>query len=157
MPIPHEKYTRTVYTYIPGSFNCSNPVQTRLEVLPGLEQGSHYPHFFAEVIKNLYMFCHSACKIGKYGIAHCFKSFIDLSFLKRYLQYVFGFLQDFAYWFELSCDLLVAGKHHFHPRSGPSQESPFFYMPSHLSELKSFKSIISTHFPFIFIFKQCTT
>ena len=35
----------------------------------------------------------------------------------------------------------------------PSQDVPFFYTPSHLSELKSCKSIISTDFPFIFIFK----
>ena len=34
-----------------------------------------------------------------------------------------------------------------------AQDVPFFYTPSHLSELRSFKSIISTHVPFIFIFK----
>ena len=31
-------------------------------------------------------------------------------------------------------------------RRGPSQDVPFFCTPSHLSELQSFKSIISTHF-----------
>ena len=36
---------------------------------------------------------------------------------------------------------------------GPAQDVPFFYTPSHLSELQSFKSIISTHFLLIFIFK----
>ena len=34
----------------------------------------------------------------------------------------------------------------------PVQEVPFFYTLSHLSELWSCKSIISTHFPFIFIY-----
>ena len=29
---------------------------------------------------------------------------------------------------------------------GPAQDTPFFYTPSHLSELKHFKSIISTQF-----------
>ena len=32
-------------------------------------------------------------------------------------------------------------------RRGPDQDAPFFYTPSHLSEIHSFKSIISTHFP----------
>ena len=36
---------------------------------------------------------------------------------------------------------------------GPAQDVPFFYTPSHFSELNSCKSIISTNFPFIFIFK----
>ena len=40
---------------------------------------------------------------------------------------------------------------------GPAQDVPFFYTPSHLSELQSCKSIISTGFPYIFIFKYCTT
>ena len=31
--------------------------------------------------------------------------------------------------------------------------SPFFYTPSHLSELQSCKSIISTNFSFVFLFK----
>ena len=42
-------------------------------------------------------------------------------------------------------------------KRGPAQEVPFLYTPSHLSELQSFKSIISTHFPLILIFKQCKT
>ena len=36
---------------------------------------------------------------------------------------------------------------------GPAQDVPFFYAPSRFSELKNFKSIISTHFSFNFIFK----
>ena len=36
---------------------------------------------------------------------------------------------------------------------GPSQDVPFFYTSSHLSELQSFKSIISTIISVIFIFK----
>ena len=40
---------------------------------------------------------------------------------------------------------------------GPYQDTPFFYTPYHFSELKSFKSLISTHFLFIFIFKYCMT
>ena len=36
---------------------------------------------------------------------------------------------------------------------GPVQDVPFFYTPSHVSELQSCKLIISTDFPFIFIFK----
>ena len=41
-----------------------------------------------------------------------------------------------------------------HERRGvPAQHVPFFYTPSHLSELRSFKLIISTHVRFIFIFK----
>ena len=36
---------------------------------------------------------------------------------------------------------------------GPAQDVPFFYRPYHLSELKSFKLIISTHFTFTFMFK----
>ena len=36
---------------------------------------------------------------------------------------------------------------------GPAQDIPFFYTPSQLSEIQSFKSIISTRFTFIFIFK----
>ena len=35
----------------------------------------------------------------------------------------------------------------------PDQDFPLFHSPSHLSELWSFKSIISTHVHFIFIFK----
>ena len=42
-------------------------------------------------------------------------------------------------------------------RQGPAQEFPFFYTPSYLSELQSCKSIISTDFSFIFIFKSSTT
>ena len=38
-------------------------------------------------------------------------------------------------------------------RRGPAQDAPFFYTPSHLSELQSCKSILSTGFPFIFILK----
>ena len=38
-------------------------------------------------------------------------------------------------------------------RRGPAQDVPFFYMPSHLSEQKSCKSIISTNISVIFIFK----
>ena len=38
-------------------------------------------------------------------------------------------------------------------RRGPAQDVPFFYTQSHLSELQSFKLIISTDFRFIFIFK----
>ena len=40
-----------------------------------------------------------------------------------------------------------------HSRWGPAQDVPFFYTPSHLSELQSCASIISTKFPFILIFK----
>ena len=36
---------------------------------------------------------------------------------------------------------------------GPSQDVPFFYTPSHLSELQIFKSIITTEYYFVFIFK----
>ena len=36
---------------------------------------------------------------------------------------------------------------------GPAQDAPFFYTSSHLSELKSCKSIISTNLPLIWIFK----
>ena len=39
------------------------------------------------------------------------------------------------------------------PWTGSIPRLPFFYTPPHLSELKSCKSIISTDFPFIFIFK----
>ena len=42
-------------------------------------------------------------------------------------------------------------------RQGTTQDDPFFYTPSHLSELKRCKSIISTDFRFVFIFKQYTT
>ena len=38
-------------------------------------------------------------------------------------------------------------------RRGTAQDVPCFYTPSNLSELKIFKSIPSTNFPFIFIFK----
>ena len=38
-------------------------------------------------------------------------------------------------------------------KTDSSPRRPLFYTPSHLSELQSFKSIISTHLPFIFIFK----
>ena len=44
-----------------------------------------------------------------------------------------------------------------HIRRGPAQDVPFFYTPSHLSELQSFKSIISTNISSVFIFKYCTT
>ena len=37
--------------------------------------------------------------------------------------------------------------------TGSSPRRPLFYMPSHLSELKICKSMISTNFDFIFIFK----
>ena len=37
----------------------------------------------------------------------------------------------------------------FHSRRGPAQDVPFFYTPSLLSEIKSFKATISTHFTFI--------
>ena len=36
---------------------------------------------------------------------------------------------------------------------GPAQDVPFFYAPSRFNELQIFKSIISTHFSFIFICK----
>ena len=42
-------------------------------------------------------------------------------------------------------------------KQGPAQDLYCFYTPSNLSELQSCKSIISTNFPFIFIFKYCTT
>ena len=38
-------------------------------------------------------------------------------------------------------------------RRGPAQDVPFFYTPSNLSALQSCKSIISTDFTFIFMFK----
>ena len=38
-------------------------------------------------------------------------------------------------------------------RCGPSQDIPFFVTPYFVSELKSFKSIISTHFPLIYLSK----
>ena len=75
---------------------------------------------------------------------------------KRILIHVFafGFLR-----FELS--ISIVWKHNVQTMKtwlrlfwqGPAQNAPFFYTPSHLSELQSFKSIISTIFPFIFIFK----
>ena len=47
---------------------------------------------------------------------------------------------------------LTVGSRTLH-RHGPAQDVPFFYMPSQLSELQSFKSIISTNISGIFIFK----
>ena len=41
--------------------------------------------------------------------------------------------------------------------TGSSPRRPLFYTPSHLSRPQDFKSIISTDFCFIFIFKMCTT
>ena len=38
-------------------------------------------------------------------------------------------------------------------RRGPAQDVPFLYTRSHLSEVQSCKSIISTDFTLIFIFK----
>ena len=40
---------------------------------------------------------------------------------------------------------------------GPAQDVPFFYTRYHLSEIPRWKSIISTYFLFVFIFKWCTT
>ena len=40
----------------------------------------------------------------------------------------------------------------FHGIRGPAQDVPFFYAPTHLSELQSFKSIISTNISGIFVF-----
>ena len=38
-------------------------------------------------------------------------------------------------------------------RHGPDQDAPFFNTPSHLSQIQSFKSIISTSSPLILILK----
>ena len=38
-------------------------------------------------------------------------------------------------------------------RRGPAQDVPFFYTPSHFSELQNTKSIIAINFHFIFMFK----
>ena len=49
--------------------------------------------------------------------------------------------------------ILFVGVYWIYIRRGPAQDVTFFYKPSHFSELQSCKSIVSTDFPFVFIFK----
>ena len=57
-------------------------------------------------------------------------------------------------WYSTSiCSRLRGSLFEYFIRLCPAQDVPFFYIPSHLSELQSCKSIMSTNFPFILIFK----
>ena len=83
-------------------------------------------------------------------------------------SYVFLYIWDFDYSEVITSQIadMYGYIHHFlavfrimdknipvDQRRGPAQDVPFFYMPSHLIELQSFKSIILTDISGIFIFK----
>ena len=51
----HAKYARTVYPYIPGSFNYYNPRRPCTEVSPEIQLVSHYSIFGRRILQSVYV------------------------------------------------------------------------------------------------------
>ena len=88
----------------------------------------------------LEQFVNWSFRVGPHGV-------VNLFFLSKFVNWGRGFSHVFVLKQHIysSCCCVVI--------KGPAQDVPFFYTPSHFSELQSCKSIISTDFSLVFIFK----